>query len=114
MQNAVDCYASLFKPFNQGVANDLRKHFKGLDDDQFSAHGVKRSALMDMTAPFLDVKEVHSIAKDPSFIPALEGDSVREAEIDVLRILERIDARRLIHREHSESHTLEEEALDIG
>lgn len=60
---------------------------------------------MDMTAPFLAVKEVKSIAKNPSFIPALESCS-EEAETDVLRILERINARRLIHREHSGLHSL--------
>jgi hypothetical protein len=63
VQNALDFCASLFSPFNQGVANDLRKHLEGLDDDQFSAHGVEKSALMDVTAPLLPAKEVQNIAR---------------------------------------------------
>lgn len=80
VQNAPDFCASLFSPFNQGVANDLRKHFEGLDDDHFSAHGVDKSALMDVTAPLLPAKEVQNIARDPSFLPALENCSAEEAE----------------------------------
>jgi flavine halogenase len=114
VQNALDFCASLFNPFNQGVANDLRKHLEGLDDDQFSSHGVEKSALMDVTAPLLPAKEVQNIARDPSFLPALENGSVEEAETEVQRILERINARRLIHREHSGLHSLEEETLGAG
>ena len=114
VQNALDFCASLFSPFNQGVANDLRKHLEGLDDDQFLAHGVEKSALMDVTAPLLPSKEVKNIARDPSFLPALESCSPEEAEAEVQRILERINARRLIHREHSGLHSLEEESIGAG
>jgi len=114
VQNALDFCASLFNPFNRGVANDLRRHLEGLDDDQFSAHGVEKSALMDVTAPLLPTKEVQNIARDPSFLPALENCSAEEAEAEVQRILERINARRLIHREHSGLHSLEEESLGAG
>ena len=41
VQDALDFCASLFKSFNQGVANDLRKHFEGLDNDQFSARDLR-------------------------------------------------------------------------
>jgi hypothetical protein len=70
---------------------------EGLDDDQFSAYGVEKSTLMDVTAPLLPAKEVQNIARDPSFLPALENCSAEEAETEVQRILERINARRLIH-----------------
>jgi hypothetical protein len=114
VQNALDFCASLFSPFDQGVANDLRKHLEGLDDDQFSAHGVEKSALMDVTAPLLPAKEVQNIARDPSFLPALENGSAEDAKTEVQRILERINARRLIHKGYSGLHSLEEESLGAG
>ena len=70
---------------------------------------------MDVTTPLIPAKEVQNIARDPSFLPALESCSAEEeAETEVGRILERIDARRLIHQEHSGLHSLEEVSLGVG
>ena len=72
------------------------------------------TALLDPNAPVLPIKEIQSIVKNPSFLPVLENGSVVEVEAEVERILERINARRLIHRDHSGLHSLEEETLGAG
>jgi len=69
---------------------------------------------MDVTAPLLPAKEVQNIARDPSFLPALENGSAEDAKTEVQRILERINARRLIHKGYSGLHSLEEESLGAG
>ncbi|KAI0280415.1 FAD/NAD(P)-binding domain-containing protein [Russula aff. rugulosa BPL654] len=94
VQNALDFCVGLFKPVNPGVAGKLRKHLGNLDDDRFLAHGVEKRALLDITAPPLP----------------FWGD----AEVEVQRILEVMNARRLIHREHAGLHCLEEESLGAG
>ena len=114
VQNALDFCVSLFNPVNPGVAGKLRKHLESLDDDQFLAHGVKKRALLDVTAPLLPVKDIKHIASIPTFLPALETGSGVDAEVEVQRILEVINARRLIHREHGGLHCLEEESLGAG
>ncbi len=116
VQNALDFCVAVFNPPNQGVANELRKHLEGLDDDHFSVHGVEKSALMNVTAPLLPTEKVQNIARDPSFrvLPAFENRSAGEAETEVQLILERINARRLIHPEYSGLHSLEEESLGAG
>ena len=72
------------------------------------------AALMDPNAPVLSIEEIQSIVKNPSLLPVLESGSAVEAEAEVERILERINARRLIHRDHSGLHSLEEETLGAG
>jgi flavine halogenase len=114
VQNALDFCSSLFNPINQGVADDLRKHLEGLDDDQFAAHGVEKSALMDVNAPILPTEEIEKIARDPSLLPAVGNGSAEKGENEVQRVLERINARRMIHQEHSGLHSLEEESLGAG
>ncbi len=114
VQSALDFCAGLFKPVNPSVANKLRKHLEGLNEDQFSAHGVEKRALMDAAAPPLPVEEIKNIAKIPTFLPALENGSGVEAETEVQRVLEVMNARRLIHREHGGLHALEEESLGAG
>jgi hypothetical protein len=119
VQNALDFCAGLFKPVNPGIAGKLRKHLESLDDDQFSAHGVEKRALLDFTAPPLPVEDIKHIARIPTFLPALESGSGVDAdaggaEAEVQRILELINARRFIHREHGGLHYLEEESLGAG
>lgn len=72
------------------------------------------AALMDPNAPVLPVKEIQNIARNPTLLPALENGSTVEVEVEVERILEKVNARRLIHREHSGLHSLEEETLGAG
>jgi hypothetical protein len=69
---------------------------------------------MVITAPVLLAKKVQNIAKDPSFLPALENCSREEAETEVQLILEGINALRLVHPEYSGLHSLEEESLGAG
>jgi hypothetical protein len=114
VQNALDFCVGLFNPVNPGVAGKLRKHLESLDDDQFLAHGVEKRALLDVTAPPLPVKDIKHIARIPAFLPALENGSGVDAEAEVQRILEVMNARRFIHREHGGLHCLEEEALGAG
>ncbi len=49
-------------------------------------------------------------SKGPSLLPALENCSAEEAETEQ-RILEGINALRLIHPEYSGLHSMEEESL---
>jgi len=114
VQNALDFCAGLFNPVNPGVAGKLRKHLESLDDDQFLAHGMEKRALLDASAPLLPVEDIRHIARIPTFLPALENASGVDVETEVQRILELMNARRLIHREHGGLHSLEEESLGAG
>jgi hypothetical protein len=71
-------------------------------------------ALMDPNAPFLPPIEIQKVARHPALLPPLEISSAAEAEIEMQRILEKINARRVIHREHNGLHSLEEESLGAG
>jgi hypothetical protein len=65
---------------------------------------------MGVTAPFLPAKEVQNIARDvvrTSPRNLFRGGSGNRST----RILDRINARRLTHREHNGLHPLEEESL---
>ena len=116
VQNALDFCVRLFNPVNPDLSGKLRKHLESLDDDQFLAHGVEKRALLDVTAPPLPIEDIKHIAGIPTFLPALENDSGvnTELEAEVQRILELMNARRLIHREHGGLHSLEEESLGAG
>lgn len=72
------------------------------------------AALMDPNAPFLPPIEIQKVAKHAALLPPLEICSAAEAEAEMQRILERINARRVIHREHNGLHSLEEESLGAG
>jgi len=114
VQNALDFCVGLFNPVNPDLAGKLRKHLESLDDDQFLAHGVEKKALLDVNAPPLPVEDIKHIARIQTFLPALENGSGVAAEAEVQRILELMNARRLIHREHGGLHSLEEESLGAG
>jgi len=117
VQNALDFCVGIFSPIDPGLAGKLLKHLESLDDDQFSAHGVEKRALLDPTAPLLPVEDIKQIARIPAFLPALEnGSGVVDAEskAEVQRILEKMNAGRLIHIEHGTLHSLEEESLGAG
>jgi len=115
VQSALDFCVGLFNPVNPDLAGKLRKHLESLDEDQFSAHGVEKRALLDVTAPPLPVEDIKHIARIPTFLPPLEnGSDAVDAEVEVQRILELMNARRLIHREHGGLHSLEEESLGAG
>ena len=116
VQNALDFCVGLLNPVNPGLAGKLRKHLETLDDDQFSAHGVEKRALLDPSSPPLPIENIKRMAKIPAFLPALEnGSGVDEdSEAEVQRILEQMNARRFIHREHGDLHSLEEESLGVG
>ena len=72
------------------------------------------AALMDPNGPLLPPLEIQNIVKHPSLLPPLEIGSLAEAEVEMQRILERINARRVIHRDHNGLHSLEEESLGAG
>jgi flavine halogenase len=75
------------------------------------------TAPIDPSAPLLLPLEVRNIARDASLLPPLEigsASAAAEAEAEIRRILEKINARHMIHREHSGLHSLEEEALGAG
>ncbi|KAI0305155.1 hypothetical protein B0F90DRAFT_1701776 [Multifurca ochricompacta] len=75
------------------------------------------TAVMDVNAPLLPPIEIQNIARHASLLPPLEINSTfaaAEAEAEMQRVLEKINARRVIHREHSGLHSLEEEALGAG
>ena len=72
------------------------------------------AALMDPNVPILSVEEIQNIARNPTLLPTPEHGSTVEVEVEVERILEQVNARRLIHREHSGLHSLEEESLGAG
>ncbi len=69
---------------------------------------------MDLNAPLLPPIEIQNVARYPSLLPPLEIGSAVEAEAEMQRILEKINARRVIHREHNGLHSLEEESLGAG
>ena len=69
---------------------------------------------MDLNAPLLPPIEIQNVARHPSLLPPLEIGSAVEAEAEMQRILEKINARRVIHREHNGLHSLEEESLGAG
>jgi flavine halogenase len=75
------------------------------------------TASIDLSAPLLPPLEVRNIARDASLLPPLEigpASAVAETEAEIRRILEKINARHMIHREHNGLHSLEEEALGAG
>jgi hypothetical protein len=114
VQNALDFCVDLFDPSDQGEANDLRKYLEGIDDGQFSAHGAEKSVIMNFASRHLPAKDVQNTARDPSSLPAVENGSAEEGESEVRRVLEKINARRLLHREYTGLHALEEESLGAG
>ncbi|KAI0264704.1 hypothetical protein BC834DRAFT_1042243 [Gloeopeniophorella convolvens] len=72
-------------------------------------------ALLDVNAPLLPPAEIKNIAKRASLLPPLQiGSKTTDTETEVQRILEKINARRVIHHEHGGLHSLEEEALGAG
>jgi flavine halogenase len=72
------------------------------------------AALLDPNAPFLPPIEIQKVVRHPALLPPLEIGYAAEAEEEMQRILERINARRVIHREHNGLHSLEEESLGAG
>jgi flavine halogenase len=75
------------------------------------------TAFVDPDAPLLPPLEIRNIARDASLLPPLEigsASAATEAEAEIRRVLEKINARHMIHREHHGLHSLEEEALGAG
>ena len=74
------------------------------------------TALFDVNAPLLPPLEIQNFVRQASILPPCEigSTSPTEAETEMRRVLEKINARRVIHREHSGLHSLEEEALGAG
>ncbi|KAH8998091.1 FAD/NAD(P)-binding domain-containing protein [Lactarius akahatsu] len=73
------------------------------------------TALLDVNAPLLPPIEIQNFARQAALLPPLEiGSASEETEAEMRRVLEKINARRVIHREHSGLHSLEEEALGAG
>ena len=87
---------------------------------QSSVHNLSRrstTALLDVNAPLLPPIEIQKFARQASLLPPFEIGSAsltEDAEAEMRRVLEKINARRVIHREHSGLHSLEEEALGAG
>jgi len=73
------------------------------------------TALLDVNAPLLPPIEIQNFARQASLVPSFEiGSASEDAEAEMRRVLEKVNARRVIHREHSGLHSLEEEALGAG
>jgi flavine halogenase len=70
------------------------------------------TAFIDPDVPLLPPLEIRNIARDASLLPP--ASSAAEAEAEIRRVLEKINARHMIHREHNGLHSLEEEALGAG
>ncbi len=73
--------------------------------------------LLDVNAPLLPPIEIQNFARQTSLHSPFEmspSSQTEEAAAEMRRILEKINARRVIHREHSGLHSLEEEALGAG
>ena len=85
---------------------------------QSSTHNLPQlptTALLDVNAPLLPPIEIQNFARQASLVPSLDiGSASEDAEAEMRRVLEKINARRVIHREHSGLHSLEEEALGAG
>ncbi|KAI9444285.1 FAD/NAD(P)-binding domain-containing protein [Lactarius indigo] len=128
VQNALDFCAGLFTPINTDAVKALRKHFESTDSDirlppspvrgQSPTHNLPQrpiTALMDVNGPLLPPIEIQNFARQASLLPPLAiGSASEETEAEMRRVLEKINARRVIHREHSGLHSLEEEALGAG
>lgn len=72
---------------------------------------------LDVHAPLLPPIEIQKFARQASLLPPSEIGSVsltEDVEAEMRRVLQKINARRVIHREHSGLHSLEEEALGAG
>jgi flavine halogenase len=70
--------------------------------------------LMDPHSPLLPVEEIRNVARNPSLHLPLENGSAVEAQAEVQRMLEQMNARRFIRRENGDLHCLEEESLGAG
>jgi hypothetical protein len=78
---------------------------------------MPQTALLDVNAPLLPPLEIQNFARQASLLLPFEIGSafpIEESEAEMRRVLEKINARRVIHREHSGLHSLEEEALGAG
>jgi hypothetical protein len=74
-------------------------------------------SLLDIHAPLLPAIEIQEFARQASLLPASEIGSAslsEDVEAEMRRVLQKINARRVIHREHSGLHSLEEEELGAG
>jgi flavine halogenase len=75
-------------------------------------HQGTTTAFIDPDVPLLPPLEIRNIARDASLLPP--ASTAAEAEAEIRRVLEKINARHMIHREHNGLHSLEEEALGAG
>jgi hypothetical protein len=72
---------------------------------------------LDVHAPLLPPIEIEKFVRQASLLPPSEIGSAsltEDVEVEMRRVLQKINARRVIHREHSGLHSLEEEALGAG
>ncbi|KAH9036550.1 FAD/NAD(P)-binding domain-containing protein [Lactarius hengduanensis] len=132
VQNALDFCAGLFTPINADAVKALRKHFESIDPDaRLPPSSVPETTLVEdtITEAKQDTQRVSHPGRKRSgtidtvrrwlgkaaLLPPLEiGSASEETEAEMRRVLEKINARRVIHREHSGLHSLEEEALGAG
>ena len=70
--------------------------------------------LRDHYPPLLPVEEIRKVARNPSLHPPLENGPTVEAQAEVQRLLELINAHRFLHRESGALHCLEAELLGAG
>ncbi|KAH9000779.1 FAD/NAD(P)-binding domain-containing protein [Lactarius hatsudake] len=118
VQNALDFCAGLFTPINADAVKALRKHFESIDPGaRLSPSSVPEKTLVEetITEAKQDAQRVSHPGRKRTLLPPLEiGSASEETEAEMRRVLEKINARRVIHREHSGLHSLEEEALGAG
>jgi len=118
VQNALDFVADIFAPVNSDIENALYKHLQSQSgnpyltvttEDSNASKTSAATALLDPTAPPMAQKDVQEIAKKISSAGEIgSGENVAE-ETGV--VLGRINSRRIIHREYSGLHSLEEETF---
>jgi hypothetical protein len=125
VQNALDFCSDILVPVNSDIENAVHKHLQNQSgnpylteengrktNDVLTKHdskGPTAAALLDPQAPPLAQKDVKEIAKKIS--SAGEVGSGEDLAEETRLVLGKINSRRIIHREYSGLHSLEEETF---
>ncbi|KAH9963846.1 hypothetical protein BC827DRAFT_93726 [Russula dissimulans] len=120
VQNALDFCADIFAPVNNDIENALYKHLQNQSGNPYltvvpdgkaedTTNESIANALLSPTAPPMAQKDVKDIAD--KIVAAGEIGSGENVAEQTGFVLGRINSRRIIHREYSGMHSLEEEAF---
>ncbi|KAF9804530.1 hypothetical protein IEO21_09336 [Rhodonia placenta] len=118
LQRALDFCVHLFSPTTPEQHDSVRKKLQALglttdyDDSTATRHGnPKGSDAMDVRAPVISPAKLDQLARryaSPSTTAAAKADN-----LEVKMVLEKVNARRVIHAEHGNGlNSLEEEAVE--